>query len=415
MSDSLKVHSLHQFEFDNGLVLLVEEMPDVQSAALNLLVPAGSLYEEEGFNGTAAALCDLMTRGAGGRSSRELAGVLDHLGVQRDEQVGWNFLSFSAATLADLIVPTLEAYSDILLRPHLDETDFEPVMAGIEQGLVALEDDPQRKVLIELRKRCYDAPWNRPTDGSLPDLPAITIDKVRQLYARGFRPRSTIISLAGNVDARQIEQVVGRLFGAWPTVPEPEVLRVPVRATHEHISHPSTQTHIGIATRGVPYAHPDYYAAWAVVSVLSGGSSSRLFTEVRENRGLCYSIYATLHTLKTEGRVLAYAGTTVERAQETLDVTLQELRRISEGIAPDELERCKTRAKSALIMQQESTMSRASSLGRDWFYLSRLNTLADIRRQIDDLTVDSLLDYLRRFPMDEFLTLTVGPEPLVIR
>lgn len=408
-------HSLHQFQFENGLVLLVEEMPDVQSAALNLLVPAGSLYEEEGLNGTAAALCDLMTRGAGGRSSRELAGVLDYLGVQRDEQVGWNFLSFSAATLSDLIGPTLEVYSDILRRPLLNEEDFEPVLAGLEQGLIAIEDDPQRKVLIELRRRCYDAPWNRPTDGTAEDLPRITMDAVRRHYARCFRPNGTILSLAGNVKATEIRDLVGRLFGDWQTVKETAVVRTPVTATYEHIPHESTQTHIGIATQGIAYGHPDYYAAWAVVSVLSGGSSSRLFTEVRENRGLCYSIYATLHTLLTEGRVLAYAGTTAERAQETLDVTLQEMRRVAAGIEPDELERCKTRAKSALIMQQESTMSRASSLGRDWFYLGRINTLAEIRRKIDELTVERLLDYVTRFPMDKFLVLTVGPDPLEVR
>lgn len=408
-------HSVHQFIFPNGLVLLVEEMPDVQSAAMNVLVPAGSLYEDDGTNGTAAALCDLLTRGAGTRNSRELAGALDYLGVQRDEQVGWNFLSFSAATLAELMVPTLEVYADILLRPHLDEADFEPVLAGIEQGLIAVEDDPQRKVLIELRKRCYDAPWNRPTDGTLEDLPQITPEKVRQLYHRSFRPNGTIIGVAGNVKATEIRDAVAKCLGGWERLPEPSVVRTPVLAKNHHIPHESTQTHIGVATRGVAYGHPDYYAAWAVVSVLSGGSSSRLFTEVRENRGLCYSIYATLHSLLVEGRILAYAGTTAERAQETLDVSLQVIRELTNGIDPAELDRCRTRAKSSLIMQQESTMSRSSSLSRDWFYLNRVNTLNEIRRQIDALTVERLLDYLARFPLDEFTVLTVGPEPLEIK
>jgi predicted Zn-dependent peptidase len=410
----MPANSISSHTLDNGLVLLVEEMPDVQSAAFGFLVPAGTIYQDEARNGTSPALCDVMMRGAGGRDSREIAGVLDFLGVQRDEQVGWNFMSFSGATLSDLIDPSLEIYADILLRPTLDEAEMEPVLAGIEQDLTGIEDDPQRKVLIELRRRCYDSPWNRPTDGDPEDLPNIGIDQVRSLYARGFRPNGTILGVAGNVKADKIRRTVDRLFGGWVPRPVPQIERKPVTSRYTHISHESSQTHIGIACEGLAYNAPDYYAAWAAVSVLSGGSSSRLFTEVRENRGLCYSIYATLHSLLSEGRILAYAGTTAERAQETLDVTLSEMTRLVQGIAPDELNRCKTRAKASLIMQQESTMSRASSLGRDWFYLGRVQTLDEIRRRIDDLTVETLLDYLHRRPLQDFMILTVGPEPLKV-
>ena len=125
------------------------------------------------------------------------------------------------------------------------------------------------------------------------------------------------------------------------------------------MAHESNQTQIGIAFDSVPYRHPDYFQAWGAVGVLSGGMSSRLFTEVREKRGLCYSVYATMHTLRDRGSVLCYAGTSAERAQETLDVTLGELVRLAEGIEADELARLKARIKSSLIMQQESSSSRS--------------------------------------------------------
>jgi predicted Zn-dependent peptidase len=140
--------------------------------------------------------------------------------------------------------------------------------------------------------------------------------------------------------------------------------------------------------------------------------SARLFTEVREKRGLCYSVYATLSTLKHEARVLAYAGTTAERAQETLDVTLRELQRLGEGISEDELHRCKARAKSSLIMAQESTLSRSSSIASDWFHLGRVTTLAEVRDRIEALTVDTVLDYVHRYPAGDFTILTLGPERL---
>ena len=178
------------------------------------------------------------------------------------------------------------------------------------------------------------------------------------------------------------------------------------------IAHESTQTHIALAYDSVSYPDPDYYAAWAAVGILSGGMSARLFTEVRERRGLCYSVFASQTSLKHEGRVLCYAGTSNERAQETLDVTIQELKKLGDGIAEDELERCKARAKSSLVMAQESTSSRASSIGRDWFLLGRVTTLQEVRDRVEALTIPMILDYVHRKPARDFTVLTIGPKAL---
>jgi predicted Zn-dependent peptidase len=182
----------------------------------------------------------------------------------------------------------------------------------------------------------------------------------------------------------------------------------------DHVTVDSTQTQIGIAYPAVPYRHEDYYAAWAAVSVLSGGSSSRLFTEVRERRGLCYSVFAMLHSQLTEGRVLAYAGTTAERAQETLDVTLAELQRLSSGIERAELERCKAGAKSALIMQQESTASRASAMARDWLHRGRVVPLEEVHQRLDALSVADVNRYVQAHPADNVCVLTIGPAALEV-
>jgi predicted Zn-dependent peptidase len=399
----------------NGLVLLVEPKPDVQSAALSLMVPAGSIYEPAGCGGTAALLSDLITRGAGDRDSRQLASAFDGLGVQRSETVGWNFISFSAATLADNLAPALELYADLVLRPRLPEDQFGAALAGIEQGLLAIEDEPQRKVLIELRRRCYDAPWGLPTEGDLTDLPNLTHGGVLAHYRRCFHANGAILGIAGNVEPDRMREVVERCFGEWAVGETPVIERGSRGAAVDHIRQESTQTQIGIAYDAVPYGHDDYYAAWAAVGVLSGGSSSRLFTEVRERRGLCYSVYATLNSLLSEGRVLAYAGTTVERAQETLDVVLREMGRLADGIGQDELDRCKARAKSSLIMQQESTASRAGSIARDWFHLGRVVTLDEVHERVNALTVEQVLEYARRHPPRDLTVLTIGPEPLHVK
>ncbi|RLS56048.1 MAG: insulinase family protein [Planctomycetota bacterium] len=403
---------IHIHTLANGLTILIEEMADVRSASFSLMMPAGSLYEEPGTNGTAAALADWITRGAGQYSNRGLSSALDRLGVQRDEQVGWNFLNFTGAMLADNLLPALRIYSEILTQSHLDESQFEPVMAGLEQGLLAQEDDLQRKTVVELRKRCYDMPWGRPSDGALEELEAITGEHVRRHYRRGVVPQGAILGIAGNVHARQVIAELESLLGSWKGTAPEQPLRVPAVGGKLHIEHHSAQTHLAWAYPAVSSSHPDYYAAWAATSILGGGSSSRLFTEVRENRGLVYTVYASLNTLKTEGRTIVYAGTTTERAQETWNVTLGELRRLAATITDEELERCKVRAKSSLIMQQESTGSRASSIARDWFHLGRVTTMDEIRQRVEELTVEQVSAYARAYPPENMTVVTIGVAPV---
>ncbi|MCA8996928.1 MAG: insulinase family protein, partial [Planctomycetaceae bacterium] len=289
---------------------------------------------------------------------------------------------------------------------------FPYVMSGVAQSLLAEEDEPQRKALTELRKCCYDSPWGRSTEGTLGELESITFEDVIEHAKRHLRPNGALIGVAGNVDAEAIRDCVEKQFADWDSLPEPTVDRQATAQRSHHLTHESAQTHIALAFNAVPYGHPDYYTAWAAVNILSGGSSSRLFTEVREKRGLCYSVYATLNSLLLEGRVMAYAGTTTERAQETLDVMIQEIQKLKDGIAADELARCHARAKSALIMQQESTGARASSIARDWFHLQRINTLEDVRKAVEAVTVDQILDYVERYPAEHFTILTIGEKPL---
>lgn len=396
----------------NGLTVVIEQMPDVKSAAVAFLVPMGVIHEPQGANGTSAALCDLITRGAGGRDSRELSMAFDNLGVQRSESVGWNFISLQAALLASNIDEVLPLYADVVLRPRLSESELPAVLMGVEHSLRAIEDEPQRRVIIELRKASYPPPWGRPSDGDLAELKNVSLEGIRELYRVGARANDSIVGIAGNLDPSAVIRQIEELFGEWAPGTGRDVEPVQPRAGSFHIPAESTQTHIGIAYDAVPYGHADYYAAWAAVNVLSGGSSSRLFTEVREKRGLCYSVYATLNSLKDHGSVLAYAGTTNERAQETLDCCLEQMHKIGEGIDYDELSRCKARAKSSLVMQQESTMSRANSIARDWFHLGRIQTLDEIHQEIEAITVEDVQDYVARHPAKDFTILSVGGKPL---
>lgn len=410
MNNNVLSHTL-----DNGLVLLAEPMPWLASAAFSFLVPAGCAYDPPNRGGMAGFVCEMTLRGAGSRDSRALVLDLDNLGVDRGESVSDSHVSYGGVTVCENFLPTLAIYADILRCPLMPADQFEAARAVMLQELQAVEDEPAQKVMQEVRRNYYPDPWGRPSQGDREAIEATGIDDVCRHYKQTFRPNGTILGVAGRFDWEQLKERVERLFADWEPVAAMEICETPHNNHRRHIDYDSQQTQIGIAYRGVPYCHDDYFPAWGAVGVLSGGMSARLFTEVRERRGLCYSIYAVAHSLKDRGGVFCYAGTTAERAQETLDVTLEEIVRLAEGVKSDELARLKARIKSSVIMQQESSSARSSSIARDWYHLGRTRSLTEIGRLVDDLTCESINAYLTANPPGDFTVVTLGPRELESR
>ena len=414
LSSQVQHRSVLTHQFDNGLVLLAEPVATVESAAFTLLTPCGYSYDPADRLGLGGMLCDMTLRGAGPRDSRALVNDLEVLGVESGESVGVSQTSFSGATLAENLGEALSIYADIVRRPHLPEDQLEAAKLVCLQEIRGVEDEPSQKLMDELRRRTYPDPWGRASHGNEAGINAATADDVRRQWASHYRPNSAILGVAGNVDWDWLLDHVASLFSDWAPVDDtPAIERAPSE-TSPHIDFEGNQCHIGIAFPSVPYRDPKYLQAWAAVGVLSGGMSSRLFTEVREKRGLCYTVSASLQTQLTRARVLCYAGTTAERAQETLDVTFAELLRLRDGVQEAELGRLKARIKSGLIMQQESTSARSGSIARDWYHLSRVRSLEELGRQVDELTAASINHYLAEHPPSDFTFATLGPQPLAI-
>ena len=409
MTDSIFSHT-----FENGLVLAAHRMPWVRSAAFTLLVPAGCAYEPAERAGLAGLLCEMVQRGAGPRDNRQLVLDLDNLGVERGEFVSAAHTGFSGTAPAENLEAALEIHADVLRRPHMPADQLEPARAVAFHELRGVEDEPAQKTVQTLRRRHYAEPWGRSSQGDLPGLRAAGLDDLQSFYRQRYRPDGTVLGVAGLFDFDRLRDVVGRLLGDWPRGEAQTVEEQPPTARYEHLPYDSNQTHIGIAYHTVPYSHPDYFQAWATIGVLSGGMSARLFTEVREKRGLCYSVHASYHTLRDRAGVFCHAGTTAERAQETLDVTLDELCKLKHGVRTGELDRLKSRIKSGLIMQQESSTARGGAVARDWYHLGRVRPVEELQQRVDELTCDSINAYLAEAPPTDFTVVTLGPEPLEV-
>lgn len=400
------------FTLPNGLRVVVQTMPGLQSAAMSLMIPAGAIHDQPGKRGTTAILAEMIPRGAGGLSARELSSRMDNLGLQRNVSGGIRYLTFSSATTADRIVEAVPLIASMAQAPQLAEDQFAPAKGLVMQGLNALEDEPKQLLGHALRRCTYPAPFGNPSEGSIADVPSITLEDIQHHHRSFVVPNQAVLGIAGNVTVEEIRPHVTAAFEGWEAkdvaLPTPGI----VETSPLHIEHDSAQTQIGLAWDAVTYQHERYFDSWAAISILSGGMSSRLFTEVREKRGLCYAISASINTQIDQARVFGYAGTTNERAQETLDVMVAEIRRLHEDLTDDELNRCKARAKSTLIMQQESTMSRSGSLARDTLYLDRVVPLQEIRSRIDALTIDSVRNYVIEHAPQEMVLVTIGPEAL---
>lgn len=401
-----------QHAFPNGLTLLGEQMPGMQSVAMTLLVPAGSCTDPTGLCGSATVLSDLVLRGAGDRNSRQLTDYLDSLGLQRSSSVGVFHSRFGCAAVGPMVLEGLSAYADIIRRPHLPKTGFDAARDLALQALEGIDDEPRQKLMIKLREWYLPSPYGRNSMGTAEDLKRLTVQLAKKDHARRYHAQGAILALAGNIQFDEILQITGELFGEWNGAEPLPVELIPPPGRVHHEDQKSEQTHIGIAWPSIDETDPEYYTVRMAVEVLSGGMSGRLFTEVREKRGLCYSVYAGYSSMKGQGSIVAYAGTSNDRAQATLDCVLGELHRLRDGVTEAELSRAKTGLKASTIMQGESTSARAGAIAHDFFMRGRIRTLEEIKAAIDAVTVDRVNAYLKAHEAGPFTIVTVGPKPL---
>lgn len=394
------------------MVILGEPMEAVRSVAFGFMLPAGAALLPEGCCGAGSIIADWIFRGAGDKNSRQLSDALDGLGLHRASSVSSSHITIGAALEADNLTQALDLYADIILRGSLKEDQFELARQLAIDGVLALDDEPRQKVMVKLREQFYPSPLGRSTFGNIDELKALTADKTKQIIADNFNLSQTIFAVAGKYDFNSICKQIERLFESKQQPSLKAIKLRPKDTKYTHLLNDGAQVHIGLMTATVKPADKDYYNARVAVSVLSGGMSARLFTEVREKRGLCYAIGARYHGLKEAAGIACYAGTTPEKSQETLDVIMAEFGRLSAGISEEEIERAKVGLKSTLVLQSESSSSRAGGIGTDYYMLGRVRSLDEIKNKIEATSVDSVTKFLRENSFKDFAVVTIGPKSI---
>jgi predicted Zn-dependent peptidase len=410
MTERIDTHILK-----NGMVLVGEPMEAVESVAFGFMLPSGASRLPEGCCGAGSVISDWIFRGAGGRNSRELGDALDGLGLHRAASVGSSHISVGSALEAENLADALDLYADIILRPQLKEDQFELARQLAIDSVHALDDDPRQKVMLKLREQFYPIPLGRSTIGNIEELTNLTAIMTEKIVNKNFNFSEVIFAVAGKYDFDAVAAQIEKLFEADSEKPFEAAPLGAKGGAYTHLDNDGAQVHIGVMTETVKPTEEDYYNARVAVSVLSGGMSARLFTEVREKRGLCYAIGARYNGLKYAAGISCYAGTTPETGQETLDCVIGEFNRLSEGISEEEIQRAKVGLKAALILQSESSSSRASGIGGDYYMFGRVRSLDEIKSKVEETSVDSVLKFLRNNKFNDFTVVTIGPKELTVK
>jgi len=402
-------------QLSNGLSVIIEEMPHVESASYDLLIPGGIVCDPADKVGAGLILGDLIGRGAGPLSSRQLSEAFDDLGIRHGEGVGSDRYAFSGSLVSDSLSRALELVSYMVREPHLAEEEIPNIQSVLMQDIDSLNDNPARRSMVELSKRYYPAPYNRPSLGEANGIRGTTRETVHKLWQDLFSPRKAILSIAGKVKAAEVIKTVESFFGDW-SGGEVQVPQFGLMPKHDyfHIDSDSSQMQIVFASPSVRFNQEGYYDGKLAVSILGASMFGRLFVEVREKRGLCYSVYARHGSTIDYGTVTAYVGTTPERAQESLDILLKELHGLKGTVTADELERARTNLKASLVMGEESPGARAGSNAQDWWLIKRVRPLSEINAAIDKVTVSSVDSFLASYPFKPCSILTLGKHALSI-
>lgn len=404
---------------DCGVPLIVERMEGVRSCGLTWLVPAGSSRDPDERSGISALWEELLVRGAGSLDSRAQADAFDALGASRGTAVETFHMSITASLLGSRLEAALPLIVDMVRRPRMDEDALEPTRDLCLQSIESLKDDPSERLMTLLKARHAPPPINRSPLGTKEGIEAVRHDELLPLWLERARPIGSIIGIAGDVDAPSIARRLNELFRGWEgAAPKVSWSHSTTRGMH-HEQDETNQAHIAIAFDAPAERDAGCWEERVATAVLSGGMSGRLFSEVREKRALCYSVYASYAADASFGRTVSYVGTTPDKAQQSLDVLMGELRRIltREGaVTREEMRRAVIGMKSRLVMSGESSSARAAALARDWHKLGRARSLDELAAAVDAVTLEGVNEHLARRSgsggLGATTIVTIGPKAL---
>ncbi|MDF0675997.1 MAG: pitrilysin family protein [Nitrospira sp.] len=400
---------------DNGIRLVTERIPTLKSVTVGIWVNTGSRDESPAEAGYSHFIEHMFFKGTVARSATEISREIDALGGEMNAFTTRETTTFYVKVLDQHLPQALDLLSDLFLRSRLGRNEIQKEKQVVLEEVRMVQDDPE-DLVQELHTKLVMGrhPLSRPILGRESTIVRISRSNLLDYIDAHYRPEEIVVAVAGNFDQYQLEKTMARTFGGYhkssssiPCKRWPPELQGGVMMKQK----PLEQVHICVGFEGVAAGHKDRYAVYALNAVLGGSVSSRLFQEVREKRGLSYSIYSFLSGYSDGGTITVYVGIRAREVERVLDLVCREIRKLARhGIDGHELKRTKDQMKGSLMLSLESSHSRMNKLAKDELIAGTHTTLEDLTMEIDGVTEQQVFQTAQSLFVEDSIALTgLGP------
>jgi predicted Zn-dependent peptidase len=393
VTSAASTEEISESRLDNGVRVVTERMPEARSVSLGIWVAVGGRDEPDDLAGASHFLEHLLFKGTSTRTARHIAEVIDAVGGEMNAFTSREHTAYYTRLPAHRVDLGLDILGDVLTDPAFRSHEVEAERQVILEEILMNLDMPEDHVHTLLAEALFPGhPLGREVLGTRTSVEAVTRDQIAQFFGHWYRPGNLVVVAAGNLSHQQIVDGFGGTLGRCEGGERP-VREGPKRDPNPrvHLGDPTEQVHVAVGWRGVDHHDDERYALMVANQVLGGGMSSRLFQEVREERGLAYSVYSWASTYDDSGSAGIYAGTAPARAAELLEVVDDEVAKlVASGVTENELGVAKGFIEGSLVLGLEDSASRMARLGRSLMARNEIVTVDDQLARIRAVTGDDV-------------------------
>ncbi|MDQ0270177.1 M16 family metallopeptidase [Cytobacillus purgationiresistens] len=403
---------IKKYACQNGVRVVLENIPTVRSVAIGVWIGTGSRDEDKNNNGISHFLEHMFFKGTKKRSARDIAESFDSIGGQVNAFTSKEYTCYYAKVLDTHADFALDVLSDMFFNSAFVEEELKKEKNVVYEEIKMYEDTPDDIVHDVLSKAIYENhPLGYPILGTEETLATFNGDTLREYMHNHYIPENVVISVAGNITESFIHEIE-KLFGSYSAGNHEKSTAQPNFHTNKIARKKDTeQAHLCLGYQGLPVGHDEMYNLILLNNILGGSMSSRLFQDVREDKGLAYSVFSYHSAFQDTGIVTLYGGTGANQLDvlfDTVQNTLSQLKR--EGITAKELNNSKEQLKGSLMLSLESTNSRMSRNGKNELLLGEHRTLDEIVEEIDKVSKDGVNEMAQTVFTDEFSVALISPE-----
>ena len=405
MSEQVEITTL-----PSGLTVLTERMDRVETVSFGAYIGAGTRHETAAENGVAHFLEHMAFKGTSSRSAIDIAEAVENVGGHINAYTSREQTAYYVKLLKEDLSLGIDIIGDILCHSTFEPEELERERGVILQEIGQANDTPDDIVFDHFQSAAYPAqPMGRPVLGTEAIIRGMKREALPGFMSEHYTPDNMVIAASGNLLHAQVVELVDQHFADLPKARREEPMPADYMGGEYRESRDLDQAHIVLGFASPGYGEPDYYPAMLLSTLLGGGMSSRLFQEIREKRGLVYSIYSFTSPAKDGGLFGIYAGTGESEAAELMPVTLEELGKVQHEVTAAELNRARAQLKAGLLMSLESTGSRCEQLARQWQIFGRVIPASETVAKIEAVTESDIRAVAAKIFRHKPTLATIGP------